>query len=132
MAAAGLIVAQNDHAKRAIELGLGAIAAIKTYNSLHNTSFSIRVGIDSGDVVAGIIGKKKFSYDLWGNAVNCASRMETTGIADALHISAHTYAALIDKSPYNFTERPHIYVKGIGEMNTYSVTRAPSTPSPAL
>lgn len=123
MAVAGLIMPQIDHASRAIDMGLDAIEAVKEYNLNHGTSFELRVGVNSGDVVAGIIGKKKFSYDLWGNAVNCASRMESTGVTNSVQITSATYAALPNKSAYIFEQRKNVVVKGFGEMDTYLVSR---------
>lgn len=123
MAVAGLIMPQVDHAARAIDMGLDAIEAVKEYNLKHATSFELRVGVNSGDVVAGIIGKKKFSYDLWGSAVNCASRMESTGVTNSIQISSATYAALPNKDAYIFEERKNVVVKGFGEMDTYLVFR---------
>jgi len=127
MAVAGLITSQADHATRAINMGLDAIAALKEYNLSHGTAFEFRVGINSGNVVAGIIGKKKFSYDLWGNAVNCASRMESTGVASAVQITSATYAALLNKDDFIFTQRKNVVVKGFGEMDTYMVSRKMSS-----
>ena len=123
MAVSGLILPQADHASRAINMGLDAIEAIQQYNLKHGTNFSIRVGIDSGNVIAGIIGKKKFSYDLWGNAVNGASRMESMGFPNEVQISDQTYNAIVDKNNYNFTPRQKVLIKGLGEMNTYFVSR---------
>ena len=123
MAASGLLTPQADHANRAVNMGLDAIEAIKQYNLTNGTDFSVRVGIGSGKVVAGIIGKKKFSYDLWGNSVNYASRMESTDLANEVQISIETYTALIDKDNYQFTLRQNVFVKGFGDMNTYLVSR---------
>ena len=129
MAASGLIVPQDDHASRAVNLGLDAIEAVHQYNLTSHTDFAIRVGIDSGNVIAGIIGKKKFSYDLWGNSVNCASRMESTGLPNELQISAQTYSALLNKEEYRFTLRKNVMVKGLGEMDTYLVSRLSGNPT---
>jgi class 3 adenylate cyclase len=78
---------------------------------------SIRIGINTGPVVAGIIGVQKFSYDLWGDAVNTASRMESQGIANCIQISETTYNRIKDK--YSCVERGEIEVKGKGKMKVY-------------
>lgn len=122
MAVAGLTAVQPDHANRAVDLGLAMIAAIKHYNINHGTDFKLRVGIDSGTITAGIIGKKKFTYDLWGNAVNRASRMESTGIENQVQITADCYNALQEKNNYHVTIRKDVIVKGLGTMNTYVIS----------
>lgn len=122
MTVAGLITPEDDHADRAVNTGLAMIKAVKHYNLDNATNFALRVGIDSGDVTMGIIGRKKFSYDLWGNAVNRASRMESTGVPDKVQISAATFAALQNKDQYNITLRTEVLIKGLGKMDTYIVT----------
>lgn len=121
MAASGLIASQQDHADRAVALGVEMILAVKHYNVDHGTHFGLRVGIDSGTVTTGIIGRKKFSYDLWGNAVNCASRMESTGIENQVQITENTYNALQNKERYILSKRESVMVKGIGKLNTYLI-----------
>ncbi|HNO25963.1 MAG TPA: adenylate/guanylate cyclase domain-containing protein, partial [Leptospiraceae bacterium] len=87
------------------------------FNSSHGTELSVRIGINSGSVTAGVIGTQKISYDLWGDAVNTASRMESSGIPGKIHISESAYILLKDK--YSFEERGEIEIKGKGKMKTY-------------
>jgi adenylate cyclase len=85
-----------------------------------DANFDLRIGINSGPVVAGVIGTKKFIYDLWGNAVNTASRMESHGITGRIQVSHYTYKLLPDK--YEFEDRGEIEIKGKGQMQTYFLT----------
>lgn len=121
MAAAGVPLAQADHAERAVGLGLDMLGAVANFNAAHGLNFGIRVGVHSGPLVAGVIGTHKFAYDLWGDTVNIASRMEATGQAGVVHISSATAALL----PAGFTlaRRTPVEVKGRGQMQTYFVTR---------
>lgn len=117
MVVAGLPTARTDHAEAIARMALDMQQAIVKVNAETGTAFSIRIGINSGPVVAGVIGLKKFSYDLWGDTVNTASRMESQGIPGAIQVTAQTYERLRDK--YLFEERGVIRVKGKGEMITY-------------
>jgi class 3 adenylate cyclase len=78
---------------------------------------AVRIGIDTGPVVAGVIGTSKFSYDLWGDTVNTASRMESHGIAGRIQVTERTYQRLRDG--YRFQRRGPIQVRGMGEMVTW-------------
>ena len=77
----------------------------------------LRIGIDTGPVVAGVIGRRRFSYDLWGDTVNTASRMETTGVPGCIQVTERTRELLGDR--YVLRERGRIQVKGKGQMLTY-------------
>jgi class 3 adenylate cyclase/ActR/RegA family two-component response regulator len=117
MVVAGLPNPRSDHADSIAEMALDMQEVIAKYREDIGVSLSIRIGIHSGPVVAGIIGKKKFIYDLWGDTVNTASRMESHGIPDSIQISEATYQLIEDK--YEFEKRGLISVKGKGPMAAY-------------
>ena len=87
--------------------------------------FEMRVGIHTGPVVAGIVGVKKFQYDIWGDTVNTASRMETHGEVGKVNISDATYELLKDNPSFVFESRGNLMVKGKGEMGMWFVQSAP-------
>lgn len=105
------------HTREIAEMALDMKAAIAQFKRKDSSSFSLRIGIDTGPVVAGVIGLKKFSYDLWGDAVNVASRMESQGAPDCIQVTESVYEIL--KDDYAFEERGEIEVKGKGKMRTY-------------
>ena len=117
MVVGGLPLPRSDHAEAIAEFALDMQEEIKKFNAEKDQAFSLRIGINTGPVVAGVIGLKKFIYDLWGDAVNTASRMESHGIPGYIQVSSSTYDRLKDK--YLFEERGIIHVKGKGEMTTY-------------
>jgi adenylate cyclase len=119
MVAAGVPKTNENDAERIVHFALELTPSLESFNSKSGNSLKIRVGINSGPVVAGVIGKKKFIYDLWGDAVNIASRMESHGVVGKVQVSESTYNLVTDK--FNFTKREKINVKGKGMMQTYIV-----------
>lgn len=117
MLVGGLPTPRLDHAEAVADMAMDMFDAIKRLNSQHDSNFNIRVGIHTGPVVAGVIGKNKFNYDLWGDAVNIASRMESHGIPGNIQISEATYKRIQDK--FNCESRGLIDIKGKGQMHTY-------------
>lgn len=117
MAAAGLPVLAEDHALRAAHMALDMIEAMDSFNDHRRYKLKVRIGIATGAVVAGIIGKRKFLYDLWGDVVNTASRMESHGVAGRIQVTDSTRQRLGE--PFLFEERGVIEVKGKGEMHTW-------------
>jgi class 3 adenylate cyclase len=112
MAACGLPEPQADHAQRIARLGLGFVSAIDEFEDL-----SIRVGINSGPVVAGIIGQRRIAFDLWGETVNLASRMESHGADNRIQVTSATYELL--RSGFVFDEGRTLEVKGKGPVMAY-------------
>lgn len=117
MVVGGIPKPRSDHAEAIAEMALDMQQEVARFNIKHNTELSIRIGINTGPVVAGVIGTKKFIYDLWGDAVNTASRMESHSLAGCIQVSESTYQHLQGK--YFVKERGVIQVKGKGEMTTY-------------
>ena len=117
MVVGGLPSPRDDHAIAVAEMALDMQRVIGRVDSLGGIRLNLRIGVSSGPVVAGIIGSKKFIYDLWGDTVNIASRMESQGELGCIQVSASTYDLL--QSTHILRERGRIEVKGKGEMNTY-------------
>jgi class 3 adenylate cyclase len=117
MLAGGLPSPRPDHAEAVANMALDMTARVQELNAGYDVPLQVRIGIHTGPVVAGIIGHKKFTYDLWGDTVNTASRMESHGIPGRIQISEATYAQLRDR--FAVEKRSPISVKGKGEMTTY-------------
>jgi adenylate cyclase len=117
MVASGLPERRADHAEAMAELALDMQDALAAFNRARGATLNIRTGIHTGPVVAGIIGTSKFIYDLWGDAVNTASRMESHSTPGRIQVTAATYERL--QHAYLFEARGTINVKGKGDMSTY-------------
>jgi adenylate cyclase len=116
MVAAGVPHGRSDHAHAIAELAL-RIRDHTERHRFHGHDISLRIGINSGPVVAGIVGTHKFAYDLWGDVVNTASRMESEGVAGSIQVTPATYELIRDE--FVCEPRGVISVKGKGDMNTY-------------
>jgi class 3 adenylate cyclase len=120
MVVGGLPVPREDHAEAIAQMALDMQREIAHFQLDGYGTLQLRIGINTGPVVAGVIGIKKFIYDLWGDTVNVASRMESQGLPGKIQITAATYRYLQDK--YICQERGTTMVKGKGEMMTYWLT----------
>jgi guanylate cyclase len=120
MVAAGVPNRRDDHAEALVACALEMVDAIKSIPSRHGHRIEFRFGIHSGPVVAGIIGKSRFHFDLWGDVVNVAARMESHGQAGRVQISDDTHRLLGDR--FTYEPRGTISVKGKGTMSTWFVT----------
>ena len=117
MACAGVPVARPDHAEAVVDMAMAMRETLHEHNLEFGSNLQIRIGINTGPVVAGVIGLKKFIYDLWGDTVNLASRMESNGVPDRIQVSTATWERLRDR--YDFEPRRVLDVKGIGLVEAY-------------
>jgi class 3 adenylate cyclase len=117
MVVGGLPEPRPDHAQAVAEMALALREEVVHHLDPAGQPLALRIGIDSGPVVAGVIGTAKFSYDLWGDTVNTASRMESTGTAGCIQVTERTYRRL--RGSYRFEPRGAVQVKGKGELVTW-------------
>jgi len=122
MAVSGLEKGTQNHAENAIRMALGIKKELILFNDKNKFDLDIRIGINSGPVIGGVIGDDRFIYDLWGDAVNVASRMESTGIPGKIQISEATHDLVKLVPGFHFELRKNVEVMGRGEMNAYFVS----------
>lgn len=130
MAAGGLPVPTPDSVPNTVLAGLDMQRFIEQRKQQNTAAgkpaFEMRVGIHTGPVVAGIVGVKKFQYDIWGDTVNTASRMESNGVPGKVNVSQSTFEKLKDHKEFTFESRGKVAAKGKGEINMYFVSKATS------
>ncbi|MCX7144098.1 MAG: adenylate/guanylate cyclase domain-containing protein [Proteobacteria bacterium] len=117
MAVAGLPNPRPDHAPRAARMALAMLDATARVAAETGEQLALRIGLDSGPVVAGVIGRRKFTYDLWGDTVNTASRMESHGVPGAIHFTETT--GMLLQGTFRLQARGAMVIKGKGDMNTF-------------
>jgi len=117
MAVCGLPEAVPDHAERMVRMAIRMVHITREHAMEHHVTMKLRVGVNSGPVVAGVIGKSKYIYDLWGDTVNLASRMESGGLPDMIQVTRSVYEKL--KSEFAFEARGEIEVKGKGSVEAW-------------
>jgi class 3 adenylate cyclase len=117
MAVGGLPLPRSDHLEAVVDMALDVLACSSQFSRCDHEVFQLRLGIHTGAVIAGVIGAKKFSYDLWGDTVNIASRMESQGLPGKIQVTQEVYHRLM--SSYRFEPRGEIFIKGKDLMTTY-------------
>jgi class 3 adenylate cyclase len=117
MAVCGLPHPVPDHAERMVRMAIRMVHICREHALENRVPFRLRIGINSGPVVAGVIGRSKYIYDLWGDTVNLASRMESAGLADTIQVTRSVYDQLKDR--YVFEARGTLDIKGKGEVEAW-------------
>jgi class 3 adenylate cyclase len=117
MVAGGVPVLQKDHAAAVVQMALEMLDVVARYSKERGVQLDVRIGVHTGPVVAGVIGKRKFAYDLWGDTVNTASRMESHGMPGRAQLSAATWELV--QAHFDAEDRGEIEIKGKGRMRTF-------------
>ncbi len=120
LVAGGVPLPRSDHLEATADMALEVLACASQFSRSDGALLQLRIGIHVGSVVAGVIGTKKFSYDLWGDTVNIASRLESHGLPGAIQVTQEVYTRLRDR--YLFQPRGEISIKGKGHIPTYLLT----------
>jgi class 3 adenylate cyclase len=120
MVAAGVPTPRADHARVMARMALDMREAMRSRDAVGHLGLELRIGINSGPVVAGVIGRKRFLYDLWGDAVNMASRMESQGMPGRIQVTRATYELLRDE--FDLEPRGTVPIKGKGDVETWYLT----------
>jgi class 3 adenylate cyclase len=120
MAVCGVPDPRPDHPVALANMALGMIDRLADFNQARGTHLRVRIGLNTGPVVAGVIGRSKFIYDLWGDTVNTASRMESTGAPGRVQVTDQMQRALADQ--FEFEDRGEIEIKGKGRLHTWLIT----------
>ena len=121
MSVSGLIEITPNHAENAVRMALAVISEIELFNTENKFNLDVRIGINSGPVIGGVIGESRFMYDMWGDTVNVASRMESEGIIGNIQLSEATYDLVKLIPDFQFTSRKDVEIKGKGTMQTWLV-----------
>lgn len=119
MAVSGLSVPRIDHSKRVVDFSLEMIRVLQNFNRDRNTNLKIRIGINSGEVIAGIVGRSKFIYDLWGDTVNLAHRLQSFGQGNVVQVAENIYLSL--KDIYDFESVSELEISGRGKIKTWLI-----------
>lgn len=117
LVAGGLPEERNDHAGAIAAMAIGMLKVVAEFNEKHNLDFQVRIGIHSGPVIGGVIGRNKFTFDIWGDTVNVASRLESQGIPGKIQVSGKTRSLL--KNQFKLEERGSIDIRNRGVMKTW-------------
>ena len=121
MAVAGAPLPRADHAEVALRMAGEMLVAVEDWRGTHGVTLQIRIGIASGAVVAGVIGRQRILFDLWGETVNAASRMESSGVPGRIQVTSSTYELTRDRHEF---EPREVEIKGLGPMTTYLLVEA--------
>lgn len=122
MAVCGLTANTSDHAQRCVSAALGMIEFMNQRNQSAAFKWEVRIGIHSGPIISGVVGRRKYAFDIWGDTVNIASRMESSGMVGRVNVSAYTFDLI--QNDYRCTYRGKISAKGKGDIDMYFVDGA--------
>ena len=124
MVAGGVPNPRADHAEAVVALGLDMLAVVAGFAAERGLTIDVRLGVHTGTVVAGVIGRRKFAYDLWGDTVNVAARLESSGVAGRLQLSDATHARVAHRFAGQW--RGDTALKGKGSLSTWLLPAAPT------